>query len=417
MNKLKLVVALCLLTVSVQVQAQSPDALKLWYKQPATQWTEAMPIGNGRLGAMIYGGIQLEQLQINEDTLWNGGPHDYSNPEAYSHLATVRELLDKGEYDKAEAAAGKMMGKPVHQMAYQPLGDLFLQFPQGTRATNYRRELDLGTAVSTVSYSGITRKTFSSAPDQAIVMQLDSNRSGRITFDLFMASPHPTQTQVIGSDTLALTGQLAPHPERGLIGPWEGEGMKFAAQVKVKAEGGRLVAQGDKISVRDADSVTLVYVAATSFVNAKDMSANAVARAEKALAAASSKSYDQLYQRHVEDYGALFNRVAIDLGDQGGSDMSTGERLQRRADGIFDLLLTEQVFQYARYLMIAGSRPGSQPLTLQGIWNGTINPPWCSKYTININIQMNYWVAEVCNLSECHEPFLRMAGELVAPGR
>ena len=187
-------VILCLLVLSVlpqaSVQAESPDALKLWYKQPAAEWTEAMPIGNGRLGAMIYGGIQKEQLQINEDTLWSGGPHDYSNPEAYSHLATVRQLLEDGEYDKAEAEAEKMMGKPVHQMAYQPLGDLFLQFPQGETAKDYRRELDLQNAVSTVSYTiadaRITRKTFSSKPDQAIVMRLDSNRRGQITFDLFM---------------------------------------------------------------------------------------------------------------------------------------------------------------------------------------------------------------------------------------
>ena len=420
MTKLRLVVALCLLTVSVQVWAESPDALKLWYKQPAAEWTQALPIGNGRLGAMIYGGVQQEQLQINEDTLWHGGPHDYSNPEAYSHLATVRQLLEDGEYDKAETEAEKMMGKPVKQMSYQPLGDLFLQFPQGEMSRDYRRELDLRTAVSTVSYTiagtRMTHKTFSSEPDQAIVMRLDSSRGGQITFDLFMASPHPTQSQVIGSDTLALTGQIAPRPERGLIGPWEGEGMKFAAQVKVKAEGGTLVAKGDKISVRDADTVTLVCVAATSFVNAKDMSANAVARAKAYLAGASKQSYEQLYQRHVEDYAALFNRVAINLGRQEVSDLPTDERLRRVADGEVDPLLAEQIFQYGRYLMIAGSRPGTQPLNLQGIWNDKINPPWCSKYTININIEMNYWVAEVCNLSECHEPLLRMAGELVAPG-
>lgn len=430
MTRLKSALISCLLAVAVlpqaAVQAESPDALTLWYKQPAVEWTEALPISNGRLGAMVYGGIQKEQLQINEDTLWSGGPHDYSNPEAYSHLAVVRSLLDKGEYDKAEAEAGKMMGKPIKQMAYQPLGDLFLQFPQGEMAKDYRRELDLENAVSTVSYTiagaRMTRKTFSSKPDQAIVMRLDSNRRAQITFDLLMTSPHPYQSKIIGDNTLSMTGQIAPRKEsslsgaRGLIGPWEGEGMKFAAQVKVATEGGTLVAKDDKISVRDADSVTLAYVAATSFVNAKDMSANAVARAEKTLAAASSKSFEQLYQRHVKDYTALFGRVAIDLGGQGGSDLSTNERLQRVADGAVDPLLTEQVFQYGRYLMIAGSRPGTQPLNLQGIWNHELYPSWCSKYTININIQMNYWVAEVCNLSECHEPFLRMAGELVAPG-
>jgi alpha-L-fucosidase 2 len=431
MTMYRFAVISCLLVSAVlpqtAVQAQSPDALKLWYKQPAKQWTEALPIGNGRLGAMIYGGVQREQLQINEDTLWSGGPHDYSNPEAYSHLAVVRSLLAKGEYDKAEAAAEKMMGKPIKQMAYQPLGDLFLQFPQGETAKDYRRELDLQTAVSTVSCTiagaRMTRKTFSSKPDQAIVMRIDGNRRAQITFDLFMTSPHPYQSSMIGDNTLSMTGQVAPRKEsshsgaRRLVGPWEGEGMKFAAQVKVKAEGGTVVVKGDKISVRDADSATLIYVAGTSFVNAKDMSANALARAENTLAAANSKSYDELYQRHAEDYTALFDRVAIDLGGQGAADVSTGERLRRRADGALDPLLAEQVFQYGRYLMIAGSRPGTQPLNLQGIWNNDLYPPWCSKYTININIQMNYWVAEVCNLGECHEPFLRMAGELVDSGR
>lgn len=409
---------------AVQLQAASEDApdsaLKLWYTQPATAWTEALPIGNGRLGAMIYGGIQKEQLQINEDTLWSGGPHSYDNPEAYSHLAAVRQLLEDGEYDKAEAEAEKMMGTPIGQMAYQPLGDLFLQFPKGEKAKDYRRELDLQNAVSTVSYTiagtRITRKTFSSAPDQAIVMRIEGSRDGQITFDLSMASPHPSQSQIIGSDTLAMTGQLAPRKKRGLIGPWEGKGMKFAAQVKVKAEGGTLVAKGDKISVQGADAVTLVYVAATSFVNAKDMSANAEDRAKAYLVGACKKSFDQLYQRHVEDYRPLFNRVAIDLGGQGPSDLSTEERRQRARGGTVDPLLSEQIFQFGRYLMIAGSRPGSQPLNLQGIWNDKIDPPWCSKYTININIQMNYWVSEVCNLSECHEPLLRMASELVAPG-
>ena len=424
MTRLKSAVILCFMVLCVlpqaAVQANSSDALKLWYKQPARQWTEAMPIGNGRLGAMIYGGIQQEQLQINEDTLWSGGPHDYSNPEAYSHLATVRQLLEDGEFDKAEAEAEKMMGKPIGQMAYQPLGDLFLQFPQGETAKDYRRELDLQNAVSTVSYTlagaRMTRKTFSSKPDQAIVMRLDSDRRGQITFDLFMTSPHPVQSQVIGSDILAMTGQLAPREKRGLIGPWDGEGMKFAAQVKIKAEGGTLVAKGDRISVQGADAVTLIYVAATSFVNAKDMSANAEARAKAYLAGASKRSSEQLYQRHVEDYAPLFGRVAIDIGGQGASDLPTDERLQRVRGGTVDPLLSEQIFQFGRYLMIAGSRPGTQPLNLQGIWNDKINPPWCSKYTININIEMNYWVAEVCNLSECHEPLLRMAGELVAPG-
>jgi len=187
--------SLCVFTLFIQIgqlqAAETSDALKLWYTQPAREWTQALPIGNGRLGAMVYGGTQQEQLQINEDTLWSGGPHDYSNPEAYSHLATVRQLLEHGEYDKAEAAAQKMMGEPIKQMAYQPLGDLFLQFPEGEKAKDYRRELDLQNAVCAVSYTvagvRITRKTFSSNPDQAIVMRLESDRRAQIAFDLLQS--------------------------------------------------------------------------------------------------------------------------------------------------------------------------------------------------------------------------------------
>lgn len=426
MIKRKLAVVICLLTVSVHVQAESSDALKLWYKQPAAEWTEALPIGNGRLGAMVYGGAQMEQLQLNEDTLWNGRPHDYSNPEAYSHLSTVRQLLEDGEYDKAEAEAEKMMGMPVQQMAYQPLGDLFLRFPQGEKSTDYRRELDLQTAVSTVSYrvGGVrfTRKVFASHPDQVIVMRLECDRPGFITFDLFMTSPHASQSRTTENNTLLMTGQVEARNSsrlrgaRGLVGPWEGIGMKFAAQVKIAAEGGLVLARGDKISVRDADAVTLIYTAATNYINYQDTSGDPLKNIDDALANIKGRSFNQLYQRHIEDYSQLFGRLAIDLGGIKTESLPTDERLNRVIDGGVDPLLTEQVFQYGRYLMIAGSRPGTQPLNLQGIWNADLDPPWCSKYTININIQMNYWLAEVCNLSECHEPLLRMVGELVGPG-
>ncbi len=203
-----------------------------------------------------------------------------------------------------------------------------------------------------------------------------------------------------------------------MIGPWEGEGLRFAAQVKVAAEGGKVVAQGDKISVTDADAVTLVYVAATSYVNYQDVSGDPLKKVDDYLAGVRGKSFEQLSQRHIDDYSELFGRVAINLGGKGANEnLPTDERLKRVTEGSADPLLAEQLFQYGRYLMIAGSRPGTQPLNLQGIWNDKINPPWGSKYTININIEMNYWVAEVCNLSECHEPLLRMVGELQAPGR
>jgi alpha-L-fucosidase 2 len=417
---LLLLLFIVLLSFSSYSQEQQNN-LKLWYNHAASEWTNALPIGNGRLGAMVYGGIQTEHLQLNEETLWSGGPHVYDNPDAYSHLQTVRNLLDNGDYLEAEDEAQKMMGIPVKQMAYQPLGDLFLLFPQGEKSRDYRRELDLQNGVSTITYAqglvNFKRTIFASHPDEAIVMKLESDAAGQITFDLVLTSPHASECVVVDGDKLLMTGQVESRKERGLIGPWDGEGLKFAAQVKVVAKGGSVIAQSDKISIRDADEVTLIYSAATSFVSYNDVSGDPVANVNNYFAGIAGKTFEALYQKHVNDYSQLFNRVSIDLdGDSNDNDLPTDERLQNVSEGHSDPHLDELLFQYGRYLMIAGSRPGSQPLNLQGIWNGTINPPWASKYTININIQMNYWVAEVGNLSECHEPLLRMVEELQEPG-
>ncbi|MDB4583746.1 glycoside hydrolase N-terminal domain-containing protein, partial [Draconibacterium sp.] len=437
-NQVKLLViftsvAVCLLATQIVSNAQQQQNipykknLELWYKQAATEWSEALPIGNGRLGAMVYGGIQQEHLQLNEETLWSGGPHSYDNPEAYSYLSKVRELLNQENYTDAETLAGNMMGVPIYQSAYQPFGNLFLTFPNSGESSDYRRELDLKNAVANVSYTTdgarYTRKTFASFPDQAIVMRLECDKPGQINFDLSLTSPHPSESITQDENILLMTGEVAPRKggqgsgASRLIGPWEGEGTKFAAKAKVIADGGEVLAKGDKISVKNANAVTIVYVAATSFENYKDVSGDPLAKTNDYLAGIQGKSYEQLYQNHINDYSKLFGRVSINLGsEEPEENMPTDERLSKVKEGSSDPLLVEQVFQYGRYLMIAGSRPGSQPLNLQGIWNNEINPPWASKYTININIQMNYWVAEVCNLSECHEPFLRMANELQAPG-
>ena len=405
-----------------------PQSLKLCYEQPATQWTEALPIGNGRLGAMVYGGVQQEHLQLNEDTLWSGGPHSYDNPDAYQHLATVRNKLVRGKYREAEETAQQMLGIPKYQRAYMPLGDLYLDFSKVAASSEYSRELNLKTAVSKVSYrvgdARFTRTVFASHPDQSIVMRLECDKPGQITFDLTMKSQHSFQSRAAADDTLLMTGHVDRRGDQGssaaerLIAPWDGEGMAFAAKAKVTAEGGKVVAQGDKIAVTAADAVTIVYVAATNYINYQDVSGDPSKRVDEYLVAVGNQPFDQLYQRHVADYSELFQRVSFQLGsDQMEQDLPTNERLNRVIEGTADPHLTELIFQYGRYLMIAGSRPGTQPLNLQGIWNDRISPPWGSKYTVNINIEMNYWVAEVCNLSQCHEPLLRMVSELQAPGR
>jgi len=414
---------LCFQTAPLQAvdQEDASKALTLWYTQPAAEWAQALPIGNGRLGAMVYGGIEQEHLQLNEDTLWSGGPHSYDNPGAYQRLATVRELLQRGEFADAEATAQEMLGRHKYQQAYMPFGDLYLDFPEGEKTRDYRRSLDLQTAVCEVGYrtgdAHFTRKAIASRPDEAIVIRLECDKPGRITFSVSMKSLHPSTSKTLSDNSLSLSGNIGSRDEVRLISPWDGERVRFAALASVTAEGGQIVAKGDRVSVEGANAATIRYVAATSYESYQDISGDPNAKVEKYMSGIKGKSWEQLYQSHVEDHAALFDRVSIDLGGKRSSRIPTDERLKRVTEGIADRLLAEQLFQYGRYLMIAGSRPGTQPLNLQGIWNDKINPPWGSKYTININIQMNYWVAEVCNLSECHQPLLRMVDELQAPGR
>ena len=369
---------------------------------------------------MVFGGVEQARLQLNEDTLWSGGPHCYDNPDAYGHLAEARKAIEQGEYDRAQAIAQEMLGRHKYQQAYLPLGDLFLDFPKSGKPSDYHRTLNMETAVSEVTYrignACFTRKVFASRPDEAIVIRLECDKPGQITFDLSITSPHPSESQTIPEDTLSLLGHIAPHEASRLIGPWEGEGLRFAARASVTTRGGKVVAHEDRISVVSADVATVRYVAATSYVNYQDIGGDPAAKVGEYLSCIRGKPWDQLYKAHVDDHSALFDRVSIDLGGKESGIIPTDERLRKMAEGTPDPLLVEQLFQFGRYLMIAGSRPRTQPLNLQGIWNDKVRPRWGSKYTININIQMNYWVAEICNLSECHEPLLRMIGELQAPG-
>ena len=392
----------------------------LWYTRPASTWTEALTIGNGRLGAMVFGGVQREHLQLNEDTLWSGGPHCYDNPDAHGHLGAVRKALEQGEFVRTQETAQKMLGRPKYQQAYLPLSDLFLDFPKEGKASEYRRALNVRDGVAEVTYriddARFTRRVFASCPDQAIVIRLECDKPKGITFDLSMTSPHPCKSGAISDDMLSMTRHVGPRQENRLIGPWKGKGLRFGACVRVAAEGGKVVTQDGKVSVKGADAATIVYAAGTSYVSHSNIDGDPVAKVKKYLAAVKGRSYERLYKTHVDDHARLFGRVSLDLGGQRAAKTPTDERLKRAAEGAADPLLAAQLFQYGRYLMIAGSRPGTQPLNLHGIWNDKVRPPWGSKYTININIQMNYWIAEVCNLSECHEPLLRMVRELRKPG-
>ena len=376
-----------------------------------------MPIGNGRLGAMVFGGVGEEKIQLNEDTLWTGAPHDYNHPGASDHLAQIRKLIAEQNYDEAlKLGDEKMLGIPPNQASYQPLGDLQMRFADHQNETDYRRELDIQNSVARVSYRigsvRYTREVFISYPDQIMAMQLTCDQPSRLGIELEFSCPHSNQITTLPDGRLCLVGEVQ-------TGYFDGEkhGTRFAAEVRVCNEGGTVSAGKRTLSVKDADSVTLLYSAATSYRNYKDISGDPNAICLKHLDAAARASWDELLKTHVDDVRTLFNRVDIDLGGGEGANRATDERVAAVRKGATDRLLVAQSFQFGRYLIIAGSRPGSQPLNLQGIWNDTTTPPWGSKWTLNCNVEINYWPVEICNLSECHEPLLRMIEELREPGR
>ena len=375
-----------------------------------------LPVGNGRLAAMVFGGVADERLQLNEDTLWSGGPYDPANPDALAALPQVRQLITGGDYKAAFALISeKMMAKPVRQMPYQPLGDLRLTMAGGADVQGYRRELDLDTAVARVSYASngvnYTREIFSSPVDQVIAVRLAADRPGKITVTVGMTTPQKATVSSEDASTLVMNGVNAE--AQGIKGA-----LTFQARARVIAQGGQTAAGDGTIAVRDADAVTILLAAATSYRSYKDVSGNPEAITRQQIAGAVGKTFDVLRAAHVAEHQRLFRRVALDLHGGGTSDASrlpTDERIKAFAEG-HDPELAAVYFQFGRYLLISSSRPGSQPANLQGDWNDQVKPPWESKYTININTEMNYWPAESTNLSELVEPLTRMVLDLAETG-
>jgi len=393
--------------------ASQDDSLLLWYDKPAAEWTEALPVGNGRLGAMIFGGPANEQLQLNEDTLYAGSPYDPNNPEALKALPEARRLIFEGKYKEAHDLVGaKMMANPIKQMPYEPVGDLKLTFPGHDSFTDYRRQLDLNTAVTTVSYkvgpTTFTREVFASPVDQVMVIKIAANTPHGLNFSASFETPQKATVSTEGNNALVL---------RGVNGDAFGVkgGLNFEALAEVVAPGGEGVAENQKIVIRNADSAVILIAITTSYINYKNTNGDPRAIARNHLVAARRKTFEQLRADHVREHQRLFHRVKLNLGRTAAADLPTDQRPAQFLQGL-DPHLATLYFQYGRYLLISSSRPGTQPANLQGIWNHLMTPPWESKYTININTEMNYWPVETTNLSECHEPLLRMVSELVENG-
>jgi alpha-L-fucosidase 2 len=424
---------------------QTDTNLVLWYETPARLWINALPVGNGRLGAMVFGGIQHERLQLNEDTLWSGGPRDWNNADALRVLSEVRRLIFEGRYSEANELSRQMQGS--YTESYQPLGDLLLDFTFADSAavSDYYRDLDLDRAVATTRYTidGVTytREVFSSFPDQVLGLRVTVDQPGKLNFNVRLDASHPHTIRIADSNTLILQGTAPAHVEPSYlhienpIAYRDNEGMRFEARLCAILSGGTLTTDDTSLYIANADSVVLLLSAATSFAGFDKSPAqegkNASALASEYLQAALNQPYEALLRRHVEDHQRLFRRVTLDLGSSGYAALPIDERLLqcridqslsredylREAQAQHDPQMEALLFQYGRYLLIASSRPGTQPANLQGIWNDMIRPPWSANYTLNINAEMNYWMAESANLSECHLPLFDLIAGLSETGR
>jgi alpha-L-fucosidase 2 len=409
-----LATAACCWPEALKAAAPAPRSDKLWYQRPADEWVQAMPIGNGRIGAMVFGGIASERLQLNEDTFFSGGPYDPVNPEARAALPKVRDLVFAGQYAEAQKLIdASVMARPLRQMSYQTIGDLLLTFPGIENASGYLRELHLPTATARTQFEvGATRMirtVFASAVDQVIVVHLGSDVPGkRISVNMTFATPQRADIVVENSHTLVMRG-TGP-ADQGIAGA-----MAFEARAQVIAKGGRLGSSAGGVYIQNADEVLVLIAMATNYRSFGELSTDPAAANVERLAAAAKFDFAALHSRHVADFQPRFDRVKLDLGSSEAEWRPTDERVQRFAMAQ-DPALVSLYFQFGRYLLLSSSRQGSQPANLQGIWNEKTNPSWGSKWTINVNTQMNYWPAGPTALGECVEPLLRMTQSLAVSG-
>lgn len=408
MKKSPAILVFLLLLVGCEQSSYDTDRLRLHYRQPASNWNEALPVGNGRLGAMVFGTVTRERIQFNEETLWTGAPHDYAHPGAVNSLSEIRRLIFDGQPREAERLAmERFMSIPLGQKAYQPFGDLYLEFPGHDNYVDYERSLDLTRALTLTRYQvrGITytREVFASHPDQVLVVRLTANQKQMLNFSVQLDSPHEAYEVSSEGNDLQLIVRVRGGSLHGL------------ARLTIKTDG-QVGSSAGQLDVSDAGYATLYLAAATSFVNYRDVSGDPQRDVARWISQVEKKTYKRLRKEHISDYQSLFNRFFIDFGTNGRDTMPMDLRLSQFNDSPADPSLIALYVQFGRYLMISSSRSGTQPANLQGIWNDDLEPAWESKYTTNINAEMNYWLAESANLSECHDPLFRLIEECAETG-
>ncbi|HEU0125269.1 MAG TPA: glycoside hydrolase family 95 protein [Flavobacterium sp.] len=405
------ITAICLGIFSLTATAQND--LKLWYDKPAAIWNEALPLGNGRLGAMVFGDPAVERLQLNEETIWAGSPNSNAHTKSIEALPKVRQLIFDGKFDEAQDLATKdIMSQTNDGMPYQTFGSVYISFNGHQKYTDYYRDLDISNATAKVKYkvNGVefTREILTAFSDQVIVVKLSASKPGQITCNVFMNSPIDKTVASTEGNQIILSG-VGTNFE-GVKGK-----VKFQGRLTAKNKGGEIDASNGVLSISKADEVVLYISIATNFKNYQDISGDEIAKSKSFLDQALPKSFDEIKKAHVDYYQKFFNRVSLDLGSNELIKKPTNERI-RDFSKQFDPQLAALYFQFGRYLLISSSQPGGQPANLQGIWNDMVTPPWDSKYTTNINAEMNYWPAQVTNLQEMHEPFVQMAKELSVTG-
>ncbi|MFD0990025.1 glycoside hydrolase N-terminal domain-containing protein [Mariniflexile jejuense] len=394
--------------------AQTETELKLWYDKPAEIWNEALPLGNGRLGAMVFGDPAVERLQLNEETIWAGSPNSIAHDKALKALPKVRQLIFDGKYKEAQdLATSDIRSQTNNGMPYQTFGSVYLSFPGHQNYTNYYRDLDIENATAKVQYivDGVTftREILTAFSDQVIVVKLTASQPGQITGNVFMNSPFDKTLTTTEGNQVSLSGETSTvEGQRGRV--------KFQGRMAARNIGGDVSVKNGIISINKADEVTLYISIATNFKNYKELTEDEVAKSKAYLDKALIKDFEAIKSTHVTYYQKFFNRVSFDLGITEAAKETTDARI-RKFDSQFDPQLASLYFQFGRYLLISCSQPGGQPANLQGIWNDMLFPPWESKYTMNINAEMNYWPAELTNLSEMHEPFIQMVKEVAETGK